>query len=110
MLGCILVASPNFDADDSSVKTTDKVVLGYTAVITEVCLSGFASIYFEKIVKSTSEVITIWERNFQLSVYSIMMYSILIWGEDDTSRTQWANWSGLTFGVAALGAFGGITH
>jgi solute carrier family 35 (UDP-sugar transporter), member A1/2/3 len=49
-------------------------VLGYIAVITEVCLSGFASIYFEKVVKSTNEVITIWERNFQLGVFSMIMY------------------------------------
>ncbi len=39
------------------------------SVLTEVALSGFASIYFEKVVKSTKEVITIWERNFQLGLF-----------------------------------------
>ena len=41
----------------------------FDIVLSEVVLSGFASIYFEKVIKSTTEVVTIWERNFQLGVY-----------------------------------------
>ena len=75
VLGCILVASPTF----TQGMTKDQgylQLLGYGAVLTEVVLSGFASIYFEKVVKSTSEVVTIWERNFQLGVYSLIMVSL----------------------------------
>ncbi len=103
VLGCILVAYSTLDAhkdtggaesvnEENSAGNTVSAsplnqimpkdgnewvygqVLGYIAVITEVCLSGFASIYFEKVVKSTNEVITIWERNFQLGVFSMIMY------------------------------------
>jgi UDP-sugar transporter A1/2/3 len=113
VLGCILVASPTFTSGHTG-KKTDEVslqLLGYGAVLTEVVLSGFASIYFEKVVKSTTEVVTIWERNFQLGVYSIIMYlGIIIYeGMSPTNtRTAWSNWSFLTFMVAVFGAGGGL--
>ena len=53
-------------------------LFGFGAVLTEVVLSGFASIYFERGVKSTSEVVSIWERNFQLGLYSILIYGGII--------------------------------
>lgn len=115
VLGCILVASPNFgshggDLSESSSMTTGYMqMLGYGAVLTEVMLSGFASIYFEKVVKSTSEVITIWERNFQLGFYSMIIYiSIMIYEGGAEGRVAWSNWSFLTFLVALAGAGGGL--
>jgi len=114
VLGCILVASPSLSNHNGQEKGLSLVAMGYTAVLTEVCLSGFASIYFEKIVKSTTEIITIWERNFQLSVYSIIMYTLFILFEgssrsnDGTQRIAWSNWSYLTLLVSLLGAGGGI--
>jgi solute carrier family 35 (UDP-sugar transporter), member A1/2/3 len=108
VLGCILVASPNFNNDSSKNKDTQYQLLGYGAVLLEVALSGFASIYFEKVVKSTTEVITIWERNYQLGLYSIIMYgSIIIYeGYQGVNGFSWKNWSFLTFFVSALGAGG----
>lgn len=109
VLGCILVASPNFNSTTDQTREISAQLLGYGAVLLEVLLSGFASIYFEKVVKSTSEVITIWERNFQLGVYSILMYGGIILYEGNQSNTQsWSNWSFLTFVVALLGAGGGL--
>lgn len=114
VLGCILVASPNFShsQDSSSSPTIDpysQIFFGYGSVLTEVALSGFASIYFEKVVKSTTEVITIWERNFQLGIYSILMYSVIIMYEGGSGeRVAWSNWSALTFSVSVLGAAGGL--
>jgi len=112
VLGCILVASPNLKQNNDGTEDQNAAylqLLGYAAVLTEVCLSGFASIYFEKVIKSTNEVITIWERNFQLGFYSIIMYGGIILYEGSTStRTPWSNWSMLTFLVAALGAIGGL--
>lgn len=60
VVGCILVASPNFEKkqvlDDAGDNTfVNRILLGYGSVLTEVILSGFASIYFEKVVKSTNE-------------------------------------------------------
>ena len=70
--------------------------------------SGFASIYFEKVVKSTTEKITIWERNYQLSFYSIIMYSGIILYEGSSSRVPWSGWTFITILVSLLGAGGGL--
>ena len=118
VLGCILVASPNFSAHSAAVPEHPEhdesgggylQLLGYGAVLTEVILSGFASIYFEKVVKSTTEVVTIWERNFQLGIYSMAIYvSIMIYEGGAEGHVAWSNWSFLTFLVACAGAGGGL--
>lgn len=120
VLGCILVASPSF-THDSKTPLLDSTtsgflqMFGYGAVLTEVVLSGFASIYFEKVVKSTTEVISIWERNFQLGFYSILIYGgIIIYegfstpSEGVSQRSAWSNWTFLTLLVSILGAAGGL--
>lgn len=108
VLGCILVASPNFGSETSREDSVMQL-FGYGAVLTEVGLSGFASIYFEKVVKSTTEVVTIWERNFQLGLYSIIMYlAIIIYERGHNDRIPWSGWSSITFMVALLGAGGGL--
>ena len=116
VLGCILVASPSFHKKDESSSTTAVVsegylqAFGFSAVLLEVLLSGFASIYFEKVVKSTTEVITIWERNFQLGIYSIITYTMIIIYEasQPNAHQTWSQWSVLTFTVAGFGAIGGL--
>lgn len=117
VLGCILVASPSFN-QPSPVEGGENNLLylqifGYAAVLTEVMLSGFASIYFEKVVKSTTEVVTIWERNFQLGLYSMIMYGAIILYENQFSavipeRKIFSNWSIITMLVSILGAAGGL--
>jgi UDP-sugar transporter A1/2/3 len=109
VVGCILVTSPSFD--NSSTTQSDlysKLSLGYGAVLLEVVLSGFASIYFEKVVKSSTEVITIWERNFQLSFYSIIIYVSILMYEMDSSYRIFKNWDSITVMVSLLGAAGGL--
>lgn len=124
VFGCILVASPNFTSSSGKEGETNAIasqLFGYAAVLTEVVLSGFASIYFEKVVKSTTEVITIWERNFQLGIYSLLMYGGIIIYESyskegggsssspsSSLQLAWSGWTFITFIVAVLGATGGL--
>lgn len=118
VLGCLLVASPSFEVDDSTEsKTNSKFfkLLGYIAVLSEVLMSGFASIYFEKVVKSTQEKVTIWERNFQLGIYSILIYGFIIVYDnlfavtvEAEPRALFSNWTVVTFLVCCLGGFGGL--
>lgn len=113
VLGCILVASPNFNHSDTDKSIIYLQLFGFGAVLLEVVLSGFASIYFEKVVKSTTERITIWERNFQLGFYSVLIYGGIIMYEnyyptEGSTRTMWSNWSLITFTVSVLGALGGL--
>ena len=108
VLSCILVASPDLDTSAPNGGLMGKSV-GYASVLTEVSLSGAASIYFEKFLKSSTEVITIWERNFQLSFYSIIIYcAMMVYDSQHTDRVAWSNWSLLTLTVSTLGAAGGL--
>ena len=52
------------------------VFIGTVAVIIEVTLSGFASIYFEKVIKLDPLQLNIWERNFQLALVRTNLLSI----------------------------------
>lgn len=120
VLGCILVASPVFTNSQGQGKEAVSLasqIFGYSAVLTEVVLSGFASIYFEKVIKNTTEVASIWERNVQLGFYSILMYGVIVFYESSHSsdlsvnavqRSAWSNWSWITLTVATLGAVGGL--
>ena len=51
-----------------------QTAIGFVAVLAEVTLSGFASIYFERVIKATNVKLTIWDRNFQLALWSIVLY------------------------------------
>jgi UDP-sugar transporter A1/2/3 len=124
VLGCILVVSPSMEAKPTPAAVAASLdqpeednsawlqLVGFGAVLTEVLLSGFASIYFEKVVKSTTEVVTIWERNFQLGLYSLAMYGSIMFydsfGNASNQRVAWSNWSGLTVSVSVFGAVGGL--
>lgn len=84
------------------------IVLGIAAEIVVVTLSGFASIYFEKAIKN--DPFDIWERNFQLGVYSILMYTTLIFSESsgNDGNKPFSNWTPLAFSLSFLGATGGL--
>ena len=46
--------------------------VGVVAVALDSLLSGFATVYFEKVLKTT--VLTVWDRNLQLAFYSMLIY------------------------------------
>jgi UDP-sugar transporter A1/2/3 len=126
VLGCVLVASPAFNScqqrggSDGGGKEKNDFYLksiGYLMTIVSVLLSGFVSIYFEKVVKSTTEIITIWERNFQLCFHSIVLCIVMnvfntAQQAGDASQLPYAAplsaWSSLTLLVAVLGAGNGL--
>jgi UDP-sugar transporter A1/2/3 len=80
MLGVLLFSEPIWSDPENLKPQKDgaNVVLGTLAVIIEVTLSGFASIYFEKVIKTESEQLGIWERNFQLALGSFPIYLVFI--------------------------------
>lgn len=124
---CVLVSSPAFNNTSSTQQTEEqqdqahppvdiyKKSIGYLMTIASVTISGFVSIYFEKVVKSKEEMITIWERNFQLCFYSIVfcfvmnMYTTAQNSANSEPYTPpLAKWSSLTLVVAVLGAGNGL--
>lgn len=53
----------------SSTEDNRDMWLGLTAVLLACCSSGFAGVYFEKILKGTAP--SVWMRNIQLGVHKI---------------------------------------
>lgn len=82
--------------------------IGISAVITEVTLSGFASIYFEKVIKVDTEKLSIWERNFQLAFGSVPVYLAFILHEGGGASGYFGGWSKVTYALAFIGAAGGL--
>ena len=126
VLGCILVASPAFntnecefdrlkgknDNDDERV-TVFGAISGIGAVLVMVCISGYSAIYFESMLKKGVEKITIWERNFQLAFYSILLLLLIIFWEVSNNEiefdgTFFKGWTINTVLVATIQASGGL--
>ena len=80
--------------------------MGFGAVLAEVVLSGFASIYFERVLKSADAVYSVWDRNFQLAVWSIAIYTPMMLRDNPTA--PFAGWSAVAAVCAAVGALGGV--
>jgi len=59
---------------------TNNVYLGAIAVLAATMMSGFSSIYFEKIMKGSA--VSMWTRNIQLALFSIIFGSIIAFVND----------------------------
>lgn len=110
MLGVLLFSEPIWgDPDEQSVASRDaKPFLGTLAVLIEVTLSGFASIYFEKVIKTDPLKLGIWERNFQLALGSFPVYIVFIAGDGGGQAGFFGGWSSLALILSFLGAAGGL--
>ncbi|KAL3779410.1 hypothetical protein HJC23_000512 [Cyclotella cryptica] len=109
MLGVLLFSEPIWNnADVSKNPEGGNVFLGTVAVLIEVSLSGFASIYFEKVIKTDPEQMGIWERNYQLAFTSMPIYiGFILWdkGGEEGFGGGWSVTAGM---LSLLGAAGGL--
>lgn len=109
MMGVLLFSEPIWNkADNSKNPEGGNVILGTAAVLIEVTLSGFASIYFEKVIKTDPEQLGIWERNYQLAFGSIPIYVMFMLWEDGGVAGYFGGWSAVAGILALLGAAGGM--
>lgn len=106
MLGVILFTSPVWY--DLDFQKGDHAFIGTAAVLMEVILSGFASIYFEKVIKTDPEKIGIWERNFQLALGSCPIYLIFVMANAGDVAGFLGGWTPTACILALLGAAGGL--
>ena len=65
---------------DQAVSFIEQII-GFVAVLLSCVTSGFAGVYFEKVLKS-AQSLSLWERNIQLAVYSIVIASISVVTKD----------------------------
>ena len=106
MLGVLLFSEPIWGNPDSlKANEGGNAMVGTVAVLIEVTLSGFASIYFEKVIKTDPLQLGIWERNFQLALGSFPVYVLFILGEPGS---VFGGWSFVAWMLAFLGAAGGL--
>ena len=110
MMGVLLFSEPIWNKPEALSVNPDggNVVLGTAAVLIEVTLSGFASIYFEKVIKTDSEQLGIWERNYQLAFGSMPIYLMFILYDGGGEAGYFGGWSVVAFVLALLGAAGGM--
>lgn len=104
MLGVILITHASAPKNDKDFKVDGDYMIGVGAVLLEVSLSGFAAVYFEKVLKSNTVKLTVWDRNVQMSVLSIGLYLPLWIGDSDPFRVL----SVTAWGVSILMALGGL--
>jgi UDP-sugar transporter A1/2/3 len=109
MLGVLLFSEPIW-GDPEKRKTVDgaNAFIGTTAVLIEVTMSGFASIYFEKVIKTDPLQLNIWERNFQLALGSFPVYIAFIAADGGGEAGFMGGWSWIALLLALLGAAGGM--
>lgn len=108
MMGVLLFSEPIWGEDDNDTLEGGNKFIGTVAVMIEVSLSGFASIYFEKVIKTDPLQLGIWERNFQLALGSIPVYLVFIVGNGGGTAGFFQGWSPMAFLLSFLGAAGGL--
>ena len=109
MMGVLLFSEPIWNNSERSKSPEGgNVVLGTMAVLTEVTLSGFASIYFEKVIKTDPEQLGIWERNYQLAFGSVPIYLMFMMYDGGGDVGFGGGWSIVAMMLAILGAAGGL--
>jgi len=84
------------------------VLVGVAAVLASSVLSGFANVYFEKVVKQSN--VSLWVRNVQLGIFSIPQAAALTLADRALIRSQGAlvGFTPLVWTVVLLRAFGGL--
>lgn len=112
IVGVLLFSEPAWNESSTWEQQGDggNFALGSLAVLTEVTLSGFASIYFEKVIKADEgqSALTIWERNFQLALGSLPVYLLFLLWEGGGDAGYFGGWTKVTLALTLLGAAGGL--
>ncbi|XP_041848757.1 solute carrier family 35 member A3b isoform X2 [Melanotaenia boesemani] len=111
MAGVALVQWPADSGKDSEQKilTAGSQFVGFMAVLMACVSSGFAGVYFEKILKETKQ--SVWVRNIQLGVFSFVFGFIGMMVYDGHSVMKsgiFQGYSAITCIVILLQALGGL--
>jgi len=93
---------------ESSPRNSKAMLVGMSAVWFEVALCGFASVYFEKVIKTGPMELDIWELNFQLGLGSVPIYMFFLITERGGSVGFLHGWSIWAVLLSLLGACGGM--
>lgn len=111
MGGVALVQWPSdsVESPEKEQASTGSQLVGLVAVLVACCSSGFAGVYFEKILKETKQ--SVWVRNIQLGMFGLVFGLIGMMAYDgDRVRENgmFQGYNTLTWVVVALQALGGL--
>jgi len=84
-------------------------MLGFTAALSACCLSGFAGVYFEKILKGSD--VSVWMRNVQLAMLSVPMGLVTSYVSDGAKISEHGFFHGydnFVWFTVAQNALGGL--
>ena len=131
VVGCVLVISPIYNkSTNASIMSADELakahhdrddqMWGLLVISFQITISGFVAVYFEAMLKDKVVVVGIWERNFQLAAYSIIVLFIMKIIESNygfthlTSNTEpeekpfFSGWTPLAIVLVLLQSIGGL--
>ncbi|KAG7523759.1 hypothetical protein JOB18_002819 [Solea senegalensis] len=109
MVGVTLVQLPQDPQAEQKVLSAGSQFVGLIAVLTACVSSGFAGVYFEKILKETKQ--SVWVRNIQLGVFGFIfaLAGMIIYdGEQVQESGIFQGYNTLTCIVVVLQALGGL--
>lgn len=111
MAGIALVQWPTESPVDPKPKplSAGSQFVGLLAVLVACVSSGFAGVYFEKILKESKQ--SVWVRNIQLGLFSLIFGLIGVFvydGENVRKYGMFQGYNGLTCIVVVLQALGGL--
>jgi len=110
MGGVSLVQMKSEDDKANATPKEGNAALGLTAVILACCTSGFAGVYFEKILKG--QKVSVWMRNVQLGLFSVVlgMGGVVYndWEQVNTGGGFFQNYNKTVWTVIALQGLGGL--
>merc|ERR1712029_827061 len=84
-------------------------MLGFTAALSACCLSGFAGVYFEKILKGSD--VSVWMRNVQLAMLSVPMGLVTSYVSDGAKISEngfFHGYDNFVWFTVAQNALGGL--
>jgi len=115
MVGVSLVGISVLDEDDDGdvrphqPNAHGNAVLGFLAVISAAFSSGFAGVYFEKMLKGTN--IAVWVRNMELAFVGIIVGLVGVYLKDLDHVTEVGflfGYNSVVWATISLQAFGGL--
>ena len=111
------IATVQVQPTDPSKRASEKVnteqspTIGLSAVVVSCVCSGFAGVYFEKILKSSSQQSSVWLRNIQLGLFGTIIGLITMVvkdGPDVMEKGFFFAYTNFVWGVIFLQAGGGL--
>jgi len=84
-------------------------IIGFTAALTACCLSGFAGVYFEKILKGSD--VSVWMRNVQLALLSVPLGLLTTYAKDGgviSEKGFFVGYDNFVWFTVAQNALGGL--